>query len=267
MVGPLAEIELQEHLDKLALLGEPTAEFTVSGWLLLRRLAVALLLILLGAGLLVLAFFLKVFSHFHFLAFAGFLILTGIMLVVRTYLNLGGRVLVYPEGAIHFRRDKVASFFWDDVVRICFTKTGGDWSRIWQGSHSIFLQLGAGKDIHFDDSLPRLKELYRIIQEATLPYLWPPARASFEAGETLWFGGLQLNHKGLARGKESLPWENIDLFAINQEEIAIYKKGKAKHWYHTAISDIPNFHVLRSLVNHAIVIKNLRIKGQPGVIS
>ncbi len=254
--------EWQEELDKLALLGDPSAEFTVSGWVLLRRLALASVLMLLGIGWLVLSFFVPVLLQLHFLLFAIFLALMGIMLVVRTYVNLGGRVLVYPEGAIHFRQDKVTSFFWDDVARISFEKISGHWSRIWQGSYSIYLHLTDGKDIHFDDSLPRLKELGQIIQKETILHLWPPARASFEAGETLWYGGLQVNHKGVSRGKESLAWESIGLFAVNEQEITIVKKGRTKHWYHTTISDTPNFHVLRSLLKHVLATKKLKIKGQ-----
>jgi hypothetical protein len=252
--------EWQEELDRLAPLGDPTAAFTVSGWVLLRRLALALLLLLLGIGWLALAFFVPVLRHPHFLLFAIFLALMGIMLVVRTYVNLGGRVLVYPEGAIHFRHDKVTSFFWDDVARISFIKISGHWSRIWQGSYSIYLQLTDGKDIHFDDSLPRLRELGQIIQKETISHLWPPARASFEAGETLWFGGLQVNQKGVSRGKESLAWESIGLFAVNEQEITIAKKGRTKHWYHTTISDTPNYHVLRMLMNYVVSTKELKIK-------
>jgi hypothetical protein len=256
----MVEIAWQEELEKLALLGEPTAEFTVSGWLLVRRLGLALLLIGLGVGFLVLAFFFPLGRHLHFLIFALFLASMGIMVVVRTYMNLGGRVLVYPEGLIQLRQDKVASFFWDDVAKVSFTATGlHHWSRLWQGSYSIFVQLAAGKDIHFDDSLPRLKELCRIIQRETLPYLWPPVGESFDAGETVWFGGLQINQKGLCRGKESLPWEEIRLPAMAEEEITIYKKGKAQHWYHTTISATPNFHVLRSLLMHVVVTKNLKM--------
>jgi hypothetical protein len=50
----MAEVAWQEELEKLALLGEPTAEFKVSGWVTLRRLAVSGFLILLGIGLVVL---------------------------------------------------------------------------------------------------------------------------------------------------------------------------------------------------------------------
>ena len=248
MVGPLAEIEWQEELEKLALLGDPTAEFRVSGRLLLRRLVLALLLISLGIGFLVLAFFFALGRHFHFLLLAVFLILMGTMLVVRTYSNLGRRVLVYPEGLLHFQGQRVDSFFWDQVARICFTKTGGHWSRIWQGSHSIFIQLTGGKEIHFDDSLPRLRELGRIMQKETLPCLLPPARTSFDAGEPVWFGDLQISQKGLYLYQEFLPWENIGRPAINEEEVTIHKKGKAKPWYHTTLWDTPNFHVLRSLL-------------------
>ena len=251
--------EWQEELDKLALLGDPIAEFTVSRGVLLRRLALAFVLMLGGIGWLVLAYFVPVLRHFHFLLLAIFLALMGIMLVVRTYLNLGGRVLVYPEGVIHFRRDKVSSFFWDEVARFSFLKTSGHWSRIWQGSYAIYLQLAGGKDIHFDDSLPRLKELAQIIQQETIPHLWPATQASFDAGETIWFGGLQVNHKGLSRGKEFLAWESIGVFAVNDQEISIRKKGKAKHWYHTTISETPNFHLLRYLMNYVVAAKQLKM--------
>src|SRR5260370_39465492 len=108
--------EWQDDVERLGSLGKPVDEFIVSGVVLLRRLALALVLVFVGIGLAVMLIVVGKGHHFHFLIWGPLLALMGLTLAIRSYRNLGLRVLIYPEGGIQFRRESGVTFFWDAIA-------------------------------------------------------------------------------------------------------------------------------------------------------
>src|SRR5262245_49265579 len=86
--------------DKLAQLGEPTAEFAVRGLRLLRNLVLGTVLMTLGLAIEVLVIGLFRHHNFETILLGLALILSGVMLAVRAIRNWGLRVLVFPEGLV-----------------------------------------------------------------------------------------------------------------------------------------------------------------------
>jgi hypothetical protein len=238
----------EDILEKLALLGEPTAEFAVRGRRLFRNLVLAPLLILAGVGIDVLVFSIGHGGHLAKLVVLGiFLIIMGIMLVVRALRNRGLRVLLFPEGIVRVLRGEVETLFWDEIDQVIQTKNDHSWARAWQGP-LVFIVQRKDRAVHFDDALPRLKELGAILHRETLPQLLARARAECQAGRSLQFGKLRLSRLGITQDNDTLAWEDIQTIKLEEDEVTFQKKDKWSTWFRGTVSDIPNFHVFRVLV-------------------
>jgi hypothetical protein len=243
--------------NKLAQLGEPTAEFAVSGVGFVRNLVLAPLLI--GAGLtleVVLIGLLRV-HHYELLLLGVVLVLSGVTLVVRAFRNRGLRVLVFPEGLMRLLKGEVQALCWEEVDQVWQKKsTGAHWAmRAWRGALTLTVQAADGRRMTFDDSLPRLAELCQMVCRETLPLLWPQARAAYDAGNTLEFGKLRINRQGLSQGKETVPWSEVQKVKINAAQLLIYKKGKWTHSLAVTVSEIPNSHVLLALLGQLVRVE------------
>jgi hypothetical protein len=242
------EEELLDNIDeKIAVLGDPIAEFAVRGRVFLRNLVIAPLLLLLGIAIEIGAFWGHAFNHFHIIAIGGFLILMAVMLVVRAVRNRGLRVLVFPEGLVRLWRGDGQSVFWNEVDKIWKRKIDGHWARAWQGSLVLKIERYDGRTMEFDDSLPRLDNLSEIIHRETLPYLLPQAAEDFTSGRTIAFGKLRVDRAGLKHESISIPWGDVQEIRVDDSLVAVYKKGKWSRWCQVPIAEIPNLHVLLAL--------------------
>jgi hypothetical protein len=257
-----------EAADKLSQLGEPRAEFSVRGRRFFRNLIVAPLLVLLGLAIeffmVVLFIMHRAHGHIHFVLVGVLMMVGGTTLLVRAYRNWGLRVLVFPEGVVCLHPRWSQTFFWDEVTALWEKKTAGHWARVWKGSLIFTVQRANGPEIHFDDSLPRLKELGEILHKETLPHLLPRTLAVYEAGDILPFGKLRLNLQGLSHDNETLLWRDVQGVTLTGHLLTVNKTGKWLTWYSVPVAEIPNVRVLQALVEHILKVrKSNKGKGQP----
>jgi hypothetical protein len=250
--------EPEDITEKLAVLGTPKAEFAVRGRVFARNLLIAPLMVLAGLALLVLPFVFMHGFHEHLLMFGIALTLGGIMLLVRAFRNLGLRVLIFPEGVVRFRRDEAQALFWDEIDTLWRKKIEGHWEWIFKGSLTFTLQRADGKAIHFDDAIPNLKGLGEILQKETLPHLWRRYLAAFEKGATLDFGKIQLSRRGLSTQTDNLPWHDVAEIKLQENLVSIVKKGKWTRWFQCKVSEIPNCHVFKALVERALATREVQ---------
>ncbi len=249
----------QEDAERLASLGKPIGEFVVSGRLFALRLALALGLVLAGTGLAVLLVWAKG-HHIHILIWGPLLALMGFTLAVRSYRNLGLRVLIYPEGGILFRHDRVTTFFWEEITRIWRKKVEEHWASAWQGSLILIIEKADGELIQLDDALPRLGELADLIQARTLPSLLSSTYSSLEAGATVPLGELTLVPTGLKSKKGILAWDEIKEIECDNRSLVIYRKPKGAKWCTLKVSEVPNHHTVRPLVSQVVSSGNRQAK-------
>jgi len=238
--------------DPLTALGEPRAEFAVRGWALLRNVILAPLAILAGLTIEALIFIPKVHAHFEIFSLGIFLFLLGVMLLVRAYRSRGLRVLVFSEGILKVRHDDAQAFCWDEINVLWRKKTEGHWERAIRGSLTLIAQRGDGKSISFDDALPGLKRLAAILQRETLAHLLPHYQAAYDAGSKLDFGKIGVSRRGLTANGDTLLWRDVQEVKWEENQVSVSKKGKWGRWFLGKISDIPNAHVLRALVERAM---------------
>ena len=244
-------------LDRVAQLGEPTAEFAVGKTRLMRNLVSAIVLTVVGIGIIALAFFLGL-AHVHLwkiYILGPLLLLAGIMLVVRAYRNLGLYVLVFPEGVVRVRRGDVQAFFWEEITKLWQKRNAFNWAYAFHGALVFAVQRADGGGVSFDDSLPELRELGQILQRETLLHLLPKALDAYDAGHTVDFGKVRMSQRGLGQEADSLSWREVKSILLNESELTVFKKSKWGHWLHTSVSEVPNFHVLRALIEQRSPVK------------
>jgi hypothetical protein len=249
--------EPEDILEKLAALGEPKAEFTVGRRVLVRNLILAPLLVLAGLAIEFVVF--RFIGHSFELIMLGIgLVVTGVMLVVRAYRNRGLRVLVFAEGLVRVRGEEAQTIFWDEVDTLWRRKTEGHWEVIWKGSLSYILQRADGKAIKFDDGIPRLADLGRILQRETFDYLWQRYFEAYEKGVSLDFGKLRLSQRGISTDTGKLAWGDVQEIKFDENQVAISKKSKWGSWFQSKVSEIPNYHVCKALLERALATRGAR---------
>jgi hypothetical protein len=246
--------EPEDISEKLAALGEPKAEFTVGSRVLARNLILAPVLVLAGLGIEFLVF--RFIGHSFELIMLGMgLVLTGVMLVVRAYRNRGLRVLVFAEGLVRVRGEEGQAMFWDEVDVLWRKKTEGHWEVIWKGSLSYLVQGADRKALKFDDAIPRLAELGRIIQRETFAHLWQRYFAAYEKGATLDFGKIRLSQRGISTDTGKLAWGDVQEVKFDENQVAVSKKGKWGSWFQSKVSEIPNYHVCKAIIERALATR------------
>ena len=246
--------EPEDVFDKLAALGEPKAEFSVGRRVLIRNLIVAPLLVVAGLAIEFVVF--RFIGHSFELIMLGIgLVITGIMLVVRAYRNRGLRVLVFAEGLVRVRGEEGQAIFWDEVETLWRRKTEGHWEVIWKGSLSYILERADHKSIKFDDAIPRLADLGRILQKETFAHLWQISFETYEKGSALDFGKIRLSQRGIATDTGKLAWLEVQEVKFDENQVVISKKGKWGSWFQSKVSEIPNYHVCKALIERALATR------------
>jgi hypothetical protein len=245
----LKGIEAEDALRRVQGLGSPVVEFRAG--ILMATLVLALPFIVAGSAILFAVSFIGGVHALEFLAAAAFLVLAGIMLVVRGIRNRFLRVLVFPEGLVRINRQEAQAVLWEEIDRIWWNglpeslHAWGGWAI--RGTR-VMLKTSR-HELEFDNSLPRLKELFQRICKATLPYQLPRALEAYLRGKTLDFGRLQLSQAGMSQDARSLAWGEIERLLIHDTEYRVYKKGKGSHYLFGTASDTANLHLLRPLIN------------------
>ena len=91
---------------------------------------------------------------------------------------------------------------------------------------------------------------------ALFAVLWLAYSAGRQSGgaSMLDFGALRLSQSGLSSGGQRLPWREVQKIESNAAQLSVSKKKKWGHWANVADSEIPNFHVLKALLEQAIPV-------------
>lgn len=189
------------------------------------------------------------------------ILLLGIGQVILTVLRRSIRVSVYAEGLVYRQWQCDEVLRWDQIALVCHrvrrTRTRNVPIRT---IHSYLVQRADGTTILFDELIGDLRELGRVIEQASARYLLPQAQAVFDAGESVSFGPIQVHTAGISNGKQILGWG--DLKGIEVDDVAgfvsLRQKGKRWAWSTLRLSDMPNALVFEKLVNDILASSNPR---------
>lgn len=157
------------------------------------------------------------------------------------------RVLVFEDGFVCFRLEKVFVCRFDDVawVREEFLQRG---EGIY---HQLTVRLRAGEEWVFNngvDLLENYARLMEVIQQEVTRRLLPAAMADVRAGRTLDFGSLGVSSWGIIWGEKSLPWSEVKTVCREYYGIRIDKQGAWTTWAAIPAVDLTNNCLLMAVV-------------------
>ncbi len=118
-----------------------------------------------------------------------------------------------------------------------------------------------GKPVRLDDSLQNLPELISRIKASLYPRLLPSLRASFEAGQWLYFGDVAIQRLGLRTGKApstagsaAIPWSHVKNISVQSGYLMVeFKEYSAlPSVQQILVSHIPNLELLLQLVQQGV---------------
>ncbi|QJW95913.1 DUF6585 family protein [Frigoriglobus tundricola] len=261
-----------DHLERAVTeLGEPDALFRINGGRFLAKLALGVLLLVLGGA----ANYLwwvhgpATFEHFMMFVLVG-LPLSGVSLLLHMYRNRGLLILVYPNGLLRLRRGEVDSFPWAEVERVrlriqrsdvAFARDdAGEPAACWLpvdvptfklGDAGVTVVRGDGVEVHFGAALSDYEALAEDVQKRTFAVLWGGVRDRFRAGDRIAFGELEADTTGLRHNGKLLPWHELKELVVAQGKLSVKQSGKWLPWALVEMGDVPNPHVLFALADEA----------------
>lgn len=158
------------------------------------------------------------------------------------------------EGIALIENEFVSFCRWDDIATVHEVFALGGTESSMQAAvrgedHILRVRCRDGTEMVFRNLLDDLVWLGKIIQQETLPYLFPSALAQLKNGEVLSFGPLTLDAEGLSAGPDKrLSWPELDEVRITKGFLTVTRVGKRWSWFKTPVGQVANAHVLLALV-------------------
>lgn len=164
----------------------------------------------------------------------------------------GKRVDVYANGFIQSDASgpRVA-LRWDSIDSVCQRITRNYPNGISTGTTYIYTITS------HDGTTVRLTQFYvgiaalgeTIVREVTRVQL-PRAMAAIQRGETVTFGELALNARGITcTGRSQVPWAQVDRVQVNRGYVSLRQAGRWQSWSRGQASQIPNLFVFLTLAD------------------
>jgi len=165
------------------------------------------------------------------------------------------RALVFSDGLVHIRGGRVNVFRWDEITEVyqSMQKT----HRTGRAVQKIYTVKDAGgKKSVLTGELAGIAALGETVQCEVTNRMLPRCWEDYQAGRTLHFGKLAISKEGISKGKEVLPWHQVEEVKLDRGSIAIQKEGGWISWASITASGTPNLFVFLSLVDKIIGVKH-----------
>jgi hypothetical protein len=189
----------------------------------------------------------------------GLLVLLGGVFALWQYrrdssINVG----VYRDGLVYIHGDKTDVVRWDDIDSVKMavvnvTRSGRQ--HVYDTVYHYTINPRTGAEVRFSfnkNSIPNIDQLSNTIQHEVTHRQLPKAAETFNRGETLQFGKLNVDRRGIGNSKETIPWSDVEDLKLNNGVITIRKKGKWLNWSNVTVAETPNIFVFMALVNDVL---------------
>lgn len=271
------ELTGDDHLERAVTeLGTPEALFRVGSGRFAAKLGLGVLLVVLGL-LANYIWWVPGPARFDFVShLLFFLPLSGLALLLHMYRNRGLFVLVYPTGLLRLRHGEIDSFPWSEIDRItvriqraedaqfahddngnlvaCWLPPDAPTFKLWNAG--VTVTRSDGVEAHFGPALSDYEQLAVEVQKRTFAALWPALRRAFRGGETISFGELELDSRGLRFAGKHLPWRELKELTVGQGKLSAKQAGKWLPWALIDMASVPNPHLLFALADEARRLPN-----------
>jgi len=179
------------------------------------------------------------------------LLVIGLLTLFSTYRNWKLAAGVYRDGFALSDNKGLHVFRWQDIQSLTSAVTKHYRNGIYTGTTHLYTIIDRqGKKAVLKDSLPKVEEIAKAIDDGIFPHLYKWAADRYNTGAMVAFGPVSISKTGITVGKNSYQWDAVGQIKIESGYLKIAQKdGK---WFSGAsmpVSGIPNFRVLVSILS------------------
>ncbi len=173
------------------------------------------------------------------------------------YANWNKAVVVYERGFAYRDRKGIRIWRWEDVVSMTSAITRHYHSGIYTGTTHIYtLHNRKNRRLVLSDSMRKVEELAKNIDEGIFPLLYARAADGYNAGQVIAFGPVTINTAGISIGRKTYPWPDVKEVSIRKGILKVSRKDGS--WFSGAsalAATIPNLRVLLAIIHQVVGLK------------
>ena len=181
----------------------------------------------------------------------------ALLLGWNTFANWRKGVVVYERGFAYNDRKGVQVWRWDDVISMTSAITRHYTNGIYTGTTHVYTLFNRQKKrLVLSDSIGKVEELAKNIDENIFPLLYSLASDQYNTGQTVLFGPVAISKMGIVIGKKTYPWTELKEASIQKGTLKVSKKDGG--WFSGATASaavIPNLRVLLTIIHQVVGLK------------
>ncbi len=191
------------------------------------------------------------------LVIAVILFALGLLAGRGAYANWNKGVAAYERGFAYNDRKGLQIWGWENVVSMASAITRHYTNGIYTGTtHMYTLYNRQNQRLVLSDTIGKVEELAQHIDQNIFPLLYGRTADQYNAGQAIVFGPVAISKMGIAIGKKTYPWTDVQEVSIHQGILKVSKKDGG--WFSgasAAASTIPNLRVLLTIIQQVVGLK------------
>ncbi len=173
------------------------------------------------------------------------------------YVNWKKGVVVYERGFAYFDRKGLQVWNWENVVSMRSAITRHYTNGIYTGTTHVYtLYDRLNLRLVLSDSIYKVEEFARLIDESIYPRLYQLAADQYNSGQSIVSGPVAISKEGITISRKTYPWTEVKEVAINRGVLKVSRKEGG--WFSGAsapASSIPNLRVLLTIIHQVVGLK------------
>lgn len=182
----------------------------------------------------------------------------GAVIVWRMVLNRKKSAVIFTNGFAYSDSKGVQTWRWEQVEEITANIVRHYALGLLTGTSQTYtLRKSSGESLVLNESLKDIESFYHHLENSTLKRRYQRLAESYNHGNTVTFGPVHIGKQlGIQIGTKNYPWDEIEQVVINKGILSIKKKNGGWHSKaNTPAGEIPNLHILLSVINQIIGLK------------
>jgi hypothetical protein len=182
--------------------------------------------------------------------FAGFVLLSGgIATLLRAVRSRRLRVYVFTGGLARFQGSQTEVLRWEDVNEVRRNPNVKTKGLTVSKPSQLILKLRDERQLLFDESLSRLKDLRALVEQHTRDFMLNALREALQVGAAVAFGPLTVSAEGIAHSAQTLPWTECTGVKVDGGSLIVSRTGAKRPFGKVSLEEVPNPHVLTALAD------------------
>jgi hypothetical protein len=181
----------------------------------------------------------------------------GLLAGWRAYANWNKGVATFERGFAYNDRKGLQIWRWEEVAAMKSTITRHYIHGIYTGTtHRYTLYHPQKQRLELSDSISKVEELAKDIDQNIFPLLYKSAADQYNTGQTIAFGPVAISKGGIEIGKKTYPWADVKEVSVHNGVLKVSRNEGG--WFsgaRTSVSMIPNLGVLLAIIQQVVGLK------------